>query len=260
MLVLSACLKNDPNEEEKIKLICRLLDRHFTILQLYGCYDSNYLTEILLYLNREIRNKPSDEIQDIFDKQLLNNINESKGTKLNTIFDYTLFKDASSSRGIRFIRYFFARIENFIAEGINPAHNLTQDQYWDLVRNTGSRNGYHVEHILANNDENRLLFGNDEEYFQSERNRLGALLLLRGRDNISSGNEIYSKKLQTYDNADISNRWNRSLISSFYHTNKDFQDFVQKYNLKFKPYSVFDAAAVEERQQLLFEMVKLIWE
>jgi len=260
LLILSACIINDPDEEEKIKLISRLMDRHFTILQLYGCYDSNFFTEILINLNKEIRSQPLGVIQDIFDKQLLSNINESKGTKLNTIFDYTLFKDTSSSRGIRFIRYFFARIENFIAEGINPAHKLTQGQYWDLVRNTGSKTGYHVEHILANNDENRLLFNNDEELFQRERNRLGALLLLKGRDNISSGNETYSKKLQTYNNADISNRWNRSLISSFYHTNKDFQNFVQKYNLKFKPFDVFDATAVEERQQLLFEMVKFIWE
>jgi hypothetical protein len=28
---------------------------------------------------------------------------------------------------------------------------------------------------------------------------------------------------------------------------------------QFKPYKVFDATAVEERQRLLFEMVKLIW-
>ncbi len=259
LLILSACTINDPYEIKKIELVSRLLDRHFTILQLYGCYDSNYFTEILIELNKEIRNQTLDVIQDIFDRKLLKNINESKGTQLNTIYDYTLFKDANSSRGIRFVRYFFARVENFMAEGINPVHKLTQPQYWDLVRNTGSKTGYHVEHILANNDENRFLFNNDEEFFQSERNRLGALLLLKGRDNISSGNETYLDKLKTYNNADISNRWNRTLDDSFYHTNKDFHSFVKEHQLQFKPYDVFNALSVEERQQLLFEMVKFIW-
>jgi len=76
---------------------------------------------------------------------------------------------------------------------------------------------------------------------------------------ISSGNESFMHKLNTYNSADISNRWNRTLISSFYHTNKDFQDFKNRYSLDFKPYQAFDANAVEERQRLLFDMVKLIW-
>jgi uncharacterized protein with ParB-like and HNH nuclease domain len=259
LLILSACKLNDPNELDKIKLVSKLLDRHFVLLQLYGCYDSNFFTEISINLNKALRNQPIDDIQDIFDSQLLSNINDTKKTNLTGLFDYSLFKETNSSRGIRFIRYFFARIENFMAVGINPSHKLTQDQYWDLVRNTGSVSGYHVEHILANNQQNRTLFNDDEELFQRERNRLGALLLLKGRDNISSGNEPYSQKLKTYNNADISNRWNRSLIDTFYHTNKDFQTFAQNYNLIFKPYNIYDSTAIEERQYLLFEMVKHIW-
>ena len=68
-------------------------------------------------------------------------------------------------------------------------HNL-----YNLVVNTGSTNGFHIEHILAENEENYELFGNDEERFKSERNRLGGLLLLKGKDNISSNNETYGKK------------------------------------------------------------------
>ncbi len=259
MLIMSTCVQNDLEEHDKIRLVSRVLDRHYVLLQLYGCYDSNSFTEILLDLNKSIRDMPLKDIHLVFDKHLIDDINRRKSVSITNPFDYKLFKDAGSSLGIRFIRYFFARIENFIATGVNPSHKLTKQQYWDLVRNTGAKQGYHVEHILANNDENRNLFGNDEEFFQRERNRLGALLLLKGKDNISSGNETFLDKLKTYNNADISNRWNRSLIDSFYHTNKDFSNFTTKNSLNFKPYSVFDANAVEERHRLLFDMVKLIW-
>ena len=259
MLILSACLEKDPDEEEKINEVSRLLDRHFVLLQLYGCYDSNSFTETLMKLNKEIRSQTVAKIHDVFNQQLLDDISRVIGTKVQDIFNYAFFKDAGVRLGIRFKRYFFSRIENFIATGIDPSHMLSADNYWDLVRNTGSKTGYHVEHILSNNDENKKMFGYDEDVFQRERNRLGALLLLKGRDNISSGNETYVKKLNTYDNADISNRWNRTLISSFYHTNKDFHDFMNRYNFNFNAYNNFGPDAVEERQRLLFDMIQQIW-
>ena len=36
----------------------------------------------------------------------------------------------------------------------------------------------------------------DEDTFLVERNRLGGILLLKGKDNISSSNEIYQQKLK----------------------------------------------------------------
>ncbi len=259
MLILSACNVDDKQENDKIFEISKLLDRHYVLLQLYGCYDSNSFTEILIDINKEIRNKCLDEIKTIFDKHLLKDIESVKGLGNINLFDYTFFKNANTNLGIRFIRYFFARIENFIATEINPNYKLSKNQLWDLVRNTGHKTGYHIEHILANNDENRKLFNDDEEYFQRERNRFGALLLLKGKDNISSGNEKYKDKLATYNNADISNKWNRSLSDTFYHTNKEFQDFIKRYSLLFKHYDTFGPNAVEERHSLLSEMVKNIW-
>jgi len=259
MLIISACNVNDSQESDKIVEISRLLDRHYVLHQLYGCYDSNSFTEILIDINKKIRNKDLDEIKGVFDSHLLNDIESVKGLGNINLFDYTFFKNANTNLGIRFIRYYFARIENFIATEVNQNYRLSKNQLWDLVRNTGHKGGYHIEHILANNDENRQLFNNNEEYFQRERNRLGALLLLKGKDNISSGNEKFQDKLATYNNADISNRWNRSLLESFYHTNKEFQDFIKRFSLPFNFYNTFDSKAVEERHALLFEMVKCIW-
>lgn len=259
MLVISSCEVNDPQQDAKVIEISKMLDRHYVLLQLYGCYDSNTFTEILIDINKEIRNKQLDDIKLIFDTHLLKDIETIKGVVNPPLFDYTFFKNANTNLGIRFIRYFFARIENFIAIEINSNYKLSKNQFKDLVTNTGSKGGYHIEHILAHNAENRQQFHNDEELFQRERNRLGALLLLKGKDNISSSNERYKDKLATYNNADISNRWNRTLAQDFYHVNKEFKNFYQNLSLPFKHYDIFDGQAVEERQMLLFEMVKLIW-
>ena len=252
LLILSAIKYEDDAKEEKINLVAKLFDRNFTLLQLFGCYDSNNFTESILSLNTAIRNKSAAEIREQFDNQLENDISKVKGIKVSNIFQYSLFKEANNSLGIRFIRYFFARIDHFIAKHIK----VPTDNYYNMVRNTGNINGYHVEHILADNKENRALFQNDEELFYKERNRLGALLILKGRDNLSSNAEVYSDKLKTYSHGTI---LARTLTKNFYHKHPDFKDFGNNHNLSFNSIDVYDQTAVETRQKLLFELVKIIW-
>lgn len=76
---------------------------------------------------------------------------------------------------------------------MNMKHSVS-----DLVQKTGSVSGFHIEHILSVNKENLEQFNNDKERFERERNRLGGLLMLKGRENISCNNEVYTKKLKTY--------------------------------------------------------------
>ena len=125
---------------------------------------------------------------------------------------------------------------------------------------TGNKTGYHIEHILSENEKNRGYF-KDVEEFEDQRNLLGGLLLLKGLDNISSGNEEYSDKLKTYSNGLV---WGHSLCEDFYHANKDFDKFNKelsgKCNVGFNAYSVFDQNALMERSRLLYEIVKVIWE
>jgi len=55
--------------------------------------------------------------------------------------------------------------------------------------------------------------------------------------------------------------WTQSLRDDFYHSNPDFRDFLNKYHLNFKPYpDKFDKNAVDERQKLLFDIAKTIWD
>jgi uncharacterized protein with ParB-like and HNH nuclease domain len=254
LLILSACQTNDPDEAEKIDLISRLFDRYFSLLQLTGSYDSNRFTKSLTELNKNMRNKSLDEISTIMTQHLLADISDAKETEVSTPFVWGYFSTAGTSLNYRFTKYFFARIDHFIAENSTEE---TAQSYYNLVSKIGPKNGYHIEHILAHNDENMALFGDDEDMFNQERNRLGAILLLQGKDNIASKNEPYREKLKIYKTRQV--LWNKTLSGDFYHKNPAFREFAKRNKLNFKPYEIFDGTAVEERQRLLFDIIQIIW-
>lgn len=253
LLILSACELNDDEEDEKINLISRQVDRMFCLLQLQRSYNSNYFAAEIYKLSSEVRNKSVVEINIIFDQTLLRYLAESRGSAVLEPITYSFFKDVGIDLEKRFKRYFFARIEHFIAENTNMQmkHNL-----YDLVQNTGSKNGFHIEHILSDNQENKSLFNNDEEYFERERNRLGGLLLLKGKDNISSNNEPYTDKLKSYAN---SLYWNETLREDTYKSKLDFTSMIKNYQLHFQPMNTFGPEELDQRHKLLFEMIKIIW-
>lgn len=117
-------------------------------------------------------------------------------------------------------------------------------------------NGFHIEHILSNNNKNLALFEKDEERFEAERNRLGGVLLLKGRDNISSSNENYSKKLNSYAKT---LHWNETLREDSYKSKKDFDSFIVRSGLQFTALKSFGPEELESRQNLLFEIASRLW-
>ena len=253
LLILSACVLNDTDEENKIKIISRHVDRMFCLLQLQRSYNSNSFATEIYKLSADIRDKSVKDINLIFEEYLLNLLGDARGVKVNEPISYGFFKDTGIELEKRFKRYFFARIEQFIADNTNM--KMKQSLY-DLVQNTGSKNGFHIEHILSANSENKSLFGNDEEFFERERNRLGGLLLLKGKDNISSNNEPYKKKLKSYAN---SLYWNETLREDTYKSKLDFKKMMKIYALHFRPMDKFGPKELEERHKLLFDMIKIIW-
>ena len=206
MLIISACSVEDLDEEAKIKAVSAGLDRMFSVLQLQGAYDSNEFAARLFDVSTEIREKSADLIPAIFEKHIIEELIERRGVQVSEAFSYSLFRPMSIDRlNTRFTRHVFGRVEMLLAAGMKqkPKHELK-----DLVTLRGAVSGFHVEHILSRNAENLALFQGDEERFDLERNRLGAILLLKGKDNISSNNETYHQKLKTYAN---SLYWNETL-------------------------------------------------
>ena len=254
LLILSACSVDDENEDEKIKIISQEVDKFYVLSQLQRSWDSNKFSEYVYQISNEIREKDIGKIKEVFSNYLKKFITEKRAIETSDEFSYTLFKDTGIGLSPRFKRYFFARIEYFIATNTNM--KMKQD-ISDLVTKTGSVNGFHIEHILSFNEENLGFFNNDEEVFENERNRLGGLLLLKGKDNISSSNELYNNKLQTYANTLY---WNETLKEDTYKSKLDFDYLTKKYNLNFEPYNTFGKEELEKRHKLLYEISNIIWQ
>jgi len=254
LLMMSALEEDDPLAKEKKELVATLYDKHFALLHLLGCYDSNSFTQSLMSLNYNIREATLDEIKETYEQQLLDDIEEERDIRLNDPFYWGFFEEAATSVGTNFTRYFLTRVNDLIAEETE----LHRDTFHNLSSNRGSVNGYHIEHILANNDENLEKFDGDEERFARERNRLGAVVLLKRSVNISSSNETYENKLKTY--ATKGTLWSQTLAEDFYHKNPTFKNFKQKYDLDIEPINEFNQEAINKRQRLLFEISKILWD
>lgn len=253
LLGLSVCKIKDKDEDNKVETIAKETDRLFSLLQLQNAYESNKFQESLYYIANKIRDADLINIRDAFDEELRKTLTDKRQADTEEVLNYALFKTTGDNLNSRFKRYFFARVEGFLAENLKVK---MRHSYEDLVTKTGSKNGFHIEHILSKNEESQKYFS-DEDIFLIERNRLGGILLLKEKDNISSSNEVYQQKLKTYAGTLL---WNETLREDFYKSNLDCGDFKEKYKLEeLQAINEFNAQALENRHVLLFKIAKLIW-
>lgn len=258
--ILSACEINDVNEEQKIKIISKEIDRLYISLILNGIYNSNHFIDLQYSLNEKLKNQFYENYRNIFNELLKEELKLRRNiSEVNSVLDYDRFYlRGYDNMNVSHLRYFFARVEKYICSNIEK--EMDKDILY-ISTKTGDKTGYHIEHILSRNEENRNYFTSEEE-FDIKRNKLGGLLLLYGKDNISSGNELYFEgKTQTYSNGLV---WGKTLLQSFYHNNSKFSEFNSKFSGKtgvsFRSIDKFDAEALEYRTKLLYNIVKEIWE
>ena len=252
-LATAACYMDDPDEDMKIHVVAEEIDRYFSLLQLQNAHDSNEFTDSLFRIAAVIREKNPKTYRAAFNAELTAAIAARRNVTEAEPISYAAFKQTGINLNTRFKRYFFARIDEFLAKqtNLNVKHPIA-----DLVTKTGAKTGFHVEHILSWNDENRALFSNDEELFEQERNRLGGILLLKGKDNISSSNESYSEKLKSYANT---LHWNETLREDSYKAKLDMNAFKTDFDLDLVPLEKFGPDELEARHRLLFKLVGIIW-
>ncbi|NEQ47205.1 MAG: DUF262 domain-containing protein [Leptolyngbya sp. SIOISBB] len=253
LLIFSNCYLDDPEEEIKIRTVSYEIDRLFSLLQLQNAYDSNAFATLLYQISAEIREQPVDQIRSAFDRFLMQELSRQRLATVAEPFQYAYFRNTGINLNIRFKRYFFARIEQFLAKETNMGMKHPVE---DLVTRRGHVNGFHIEHILSYNEDNLELFNGDVDLFEQERNRLGGLLLLKGLDNISSGNEIYVEKLKSYANTLY---WNETLREDSYKSKLDMKALKERYKLELQPYNSFGPEELNARQKLLFEISSIIW-
>lgn len=153
-------------------------------------YDSNNTHERYKQVIRDL--KDIEEIQTIIDKSNIEYLN--KDIQIADLS--SLFKDHKDFRHYNknFTRYILMRTELVLKTYIGTLSRIKDFQeFCDFARKKGNAgNSIHIEHIYAWNDDNLALFENNAAKFDSERNKLGMVLLL-GSQNLSSGNESYQK-------------------------------------------------------------------
>lgn len=255
VLTLSSIELNDANRNEKLKEIPKYFDKFFSLLNLTNSYKSNEFNTNVISLNISIRNANLTIAKDNFDNQLLTAVRKKYDRDtLDEAFKYEFFKNVGyNDFGRAFLRYYFARVDHFISDFSNESE---YGSYYQLVSQSQGVNVYHIEHIITNHEDNLKLFA-DEEEFNAQRNRLGGLLLLKGKDNQSSGDELYSEKLKTYNV--IGTYYARTLLQDMYHKKVTFAKYIKDENLNFKPYDTYGKNEIEERHELLYELTKRIW-
>ena len=257
--IMAACSINDPQEDEKIQVLGKEMDRFWMLMNLNGVYDSNEFQDKCYRISQQLKEADLETYRNTFDKMLKDTIMKKKNIEGEvSLLDYNSFmKRNYTNMNTRMLRYFLARIERYISQETEIA---MQNSVYEISKRTGRVYGYHIEHILSHNETNRSYFQSEEE-FEEKRNLLGGLLLLRGLDNISAGNEEFEDKLKTYSNGPM---WGHSLCEDFYHANLNFTNFNQRllkeYGVSFKSYQKFDKVALEERSKLLYQLVKIVWE
>jgi len=271
LLILSNILLDDCHKNEKIVSISKKFDQFHTTLRLIDKYDSNVFQNFIYELNKKLRDKPITYIWNIFDKIFVDYlekdefIEKGKYTTINQIYEWDRFQNMHN-RWLNFTKYILMRIDRTLAEILDKpsyASEHLEELEERFNKNNRKRYGMHLEHIYAFNNANKQLFldsnGNyDERLFIEVRNRLGAVLLLKDKQNISSGNDKYKKKFKTYEKSNLI--WNELLVGHIPDVDKKHLPDITPFEKQLPcEKGLFPLNGVSIRQKELFEMVKFIW-
>ena len=261
ILVLAAVQKEDSEEvqERKMKSICREAERFYALTKLQEVFSSNAMNNPFSRLAEKFRELKDENYRPYFNKELKNLHRIKRGENDKDLFTYGYFQDIGYGNK-NLCRYVLARTERFLEENLGEGKAILFER---ALRTTG-KGAYHLDHVLGENKPNEEAFWDekkDEEgnrnFFQKQRDRLGALVLLKERVNKSFGNAPYSKKLEYYHANGF--LWSKMLSEKYHKMEKPcLKDIEKKYEIK--PETNFKEESIDRRQRTLFNICKEIWE
>ncbi len=152
----------------------------------------------------------------------------------------------------KYIKNILARVTSFIEEQTGVAPNYCN--YMDYK----SKNPFEIEHIITDHFEWFTAEYADQEDFRRWRNNIGALLLLHKSINASLNDSLYDHKLSKYCSNE-GNIYTESLGDVAYQNNPRFKKFIADNALGFSAYSTFGKKEITERNGLLIQLIKMIW-
>ena len=157
-------------------------------------------------------------------------------------------------------------MDRYLADLLNE-QSYSKQESLHFITHSGNRptHGFHIEHMFSNNEKIMEQFTDangdfDEKLFIDERNRLGAVILMKGNENIRTSNWVYKKKLRSYENSGFI--WNRILTNSINpaslnNCNDEIKDYFKAYEPDEDGLLVRDA--INERQELLYRIITKIY-
>lgn len=144
-----------------------------------------------------------------------------------------------------------ARMTDFVEQG-----SARPSRYLELVNAVGDQR-FEVEHIWANHLEYAADEYSDMATFQSDRNRIGGLLLLPKKFNTSYGGKPYIGKYLPYYSQNL---LAASLQEAAYTNDPGFAQFRKATGLPFQPHPQFEKADLQLRRELYVQIAERIWD
>ncbi len=271
LMILSCLTSEDEDAQNKINGVARKFDQFHTIMRLLDVYESNMFQRMIYPINCEIRGKSLDEAAGVFDRALIQNLEDAEVLRkgelqsVPELFTYERFQGVKN-RWTNFSKYVLMRIDRYLSDLLDKpsyAGGDLKELEERFNKTTRRKYGMHLEHIYAYNDPNMALFtsdehGFDEVQFTTTRNLLGMVLLLKDRQNISSGNEIYTDKIETYKKSNFI--WNELLAGHLHGVDeRDLPDHLRVTSVQPDPSGAFPKDQVGNRQRLIFHAIKHLW-
>ncbi|WP_432164602.1 GmrSD restriction endonuclease domain-containing protein [Streptomyces sp. bgisy031] len=254
-LLIMAALRHDDSPQmaqQKAQLLASYLDLLFTL---------RIVNNDTAIQDQDFREEVQRLLPAIRGTSTIDDLRKLLGREAADIpYDFSGIEKLSLHNNRRHIRYLLTRITAFVENGSGRPDQA--DRY--LGRGPGFLDGtsdpWEVEHIWANKFSLHVQTGvANEQDFQRERNRLGALLLLEKSINASFGADIYRDKLPHYA---AQNFLAASLHPNAYKRNPTFRKFREKWQLEglfiAYPYG-FDTKAITARSALYRRLCELIW-
>ncbi len=271
LLILSCLNFSDTEKDPKITGIARKFDQLHSVSRLLDAYESNTFQRIIYPINKDIRGKSFNQAIAVFNNSLINFledkeiIREGEIESIEDIFTYERFKGVSNL-STNFSKYVLMRLDRYLWQLLDkPSYVGTGlEQLEERFNKTARRKyGLHLEHIYAYNEPNMAQFtdGNqlfDEHAFKTERNKLGMVLLLKDLQNISSSNEVYKDKIETYKKSNF--LWNELLAGYLPKVDEyELPDDLRTDVIQPDENGAFPRNKIESRQRIMFNAIRRIW-
>lgn len=196
----------------------------------------------LFTLTRELRGKDAGTLSEFLLGQL-----DEQWERFDDGQDFRLHR-----QNYRQVKHILARLTHWVERQCG-----LPSSFQDLT-SRGRARPFEIEHIWADNfDQFRDWFDHPSE-FETERNKLGGLLLLQRGVNQSLGDAPFAAKRNAY----LSHGQNllaQSLHPLAYKNLPAFKRLLDRTDLPFRDYESFGPAELAERQELYIRIANCVW-